>query len=293
VHARTKLVDVYDVRPVNAEEEGLPIGPYCYPSFPPLNQDMQRIAVVSEFSASDVPDISQLVTVDVESISGSARRDSRDSAAGSDSEHQQSNEPLRVDNAVTISVRDDSPHVSDSSDNQNHEQLDGSTSRSTDDQEAYGSNFVSIESIVAPASHVGSLSQHAGTDSGHEDVILNAQEAESTDDSADDDSHDLAEVIDHDRPQDIAMETRPEAVMSDTEKNESSSDAAGEHSHDPAEYEDDSSGSHRFCALLNLRIHSSLFVAFIRVQLHDNLIFFIRSSEEPSEAKSNSEEDFS
>jgi hypothetical protein len=244
---------------------------------------MQRVAVVNEFSASDVPDISQLVTVDVESISGSARRDSRDSATGSDSErNQQSNKPLPVDDAVTISGRD-SHYVSDPSDNQNHEQLeddDGSTSGSNDDLEANGSNFVSIESIVAPASHVDSLFQHAGTDSGDGDVVLDAQEAESNDnsadgdgdvvldaqeadsndnsadgdgdvvldaqraesndDSADEDSHDLAEEIDHDRSQDIAIETQPE----DTEENESSSDVEGEH---PAEYEDDSIGSHRLC----------------------------------------------
>jgi hypothetical protein len=247
---------------VNAEEEGLPIGPYCYPSFPPLNQDMQRVAVVNEFSASDVPDISQLVTVDVESISGSARRDSRDSATGSDSErNQQSNKPLPVDDAVTTSGKD-SHYVSDPSDNQNHEQLedDGSTSGSNDDLEANGSNFVSIESIVAPASHVDSLFQHAGTHSGDGDVVLDAQEAESNDnsadgdgdvvldaqgaesndDSADEDSHDLAEEIDHDRSQDIAIETQPE----DTEEHESSSDVEGEH---PAEYEDDSIGSHRLC----------------------------------------------
>jgi hypothetical protein len=84
VHARTKLSDVYDVRPVNAEEESLPIGPYSYSSFPPLSQDQERVAVINEMSPSDVPDMSHLVTVDVESISSTARRDSSDIVGGSE-----------------------------------------------------------------------------------------------------------------------------------------------------------------------------------------------------------------
>jgi hypothetical protein len=254
VHARTKLVDVYDVRPVNAEEEGLQIGPYCYTSFPPLNQDLERVAVVNEISLTDVPDISQLVTVDVESISGSARRDSRDSATGSDSGRRQSIEHVRVDDIGTVSceVGRERDYGSDSSDHDNHNDLQQEKDRSTDDQqEAAGSICVSIESIVAPFDHSdSSVSGQIRIDSGHLNVVADSEEAESPCDPVDEE---VAEDT-HCRPrmnpsEDLGTETdtRPGDVVLEDD-NESSGVISGEHSHSPAEIGDDSFGSHRFGA---------------------------------------------
>lgn len=257
MHARTKLVDVYDVRPANAEEEGLQIGPYCYPSFPPLNQDLERVAVDNELSLSDVPDISQLVTVDVESISGSARRDSRDSANGSNSGRRESSEHARADDIATISSevgrdRDDGSE-SDSSGHDNHNDLQQENDRSTDHElEAASSNFVSIESIVAaPFDHSdSSVSGQVRNDSGHLNVVVESEEAESPCDPADEEVAEDTHSWPRMKPsEDVGTETdtRPGDVFVEDD-NESSGDISGEHSHSPAEIEDDSVGSHRFGA---------------------------------------------
>jgi len=180
VHARTKLVDVYDVRPVNAEEEGLPVGPYVYSSFPPLNEDQQRVAVVTSLSPSDVPDMSQLVTVDVEAISGSARRDSQDtsSVASADQGNQQPNEDLQHDEPISSNACKNSEDRSDHSDHEDLQQDD-------DHAEAAGTNFVSIETLASTLSD--------GIDSQQGEVVLDTDEDESpVDAAAAQDAHDSA-----------------------------------------------------------------------------------------------------
>jgi hypothetical protein len=64
--------------------------------------------------------VSQLVTVDIESISGSARRGSRDTVGGSEPELRQSNELLQADD---IEGRGNE-EGSDLSDRQDHEDLE-------------------------------------------------------------------------------------------------------------------------------------------------------------------------
>ena len=282
VHARTKLVDVYEVLPVNAEEEGLPIGPYCYTSFPPLNQDMQRVAVVNELSASDVPDISQLVTVDVESISGSARRDSRDSE--SDSEQQQSIGVVRVDGAFAISG-------SVSSDNDDGSEPSHPSGAHVDPS---GSTFVSIESIITPIIDTETdmtCPAHFGEDSEDEEVVPDAETAEEVvpdaETAEEEEPHDPADA-DSSLSDDIGVETRPGAVVtiSDTVDDVSSEDAADAPVQDTAERQDDSDGSHRFFVLF---LHTRPFVLNVcRIVI---LFFLVRSS--PHVEKSSFQEDFS
>ena len=271
VHARTKLVDVYEVLPVNAEEEGLPIGPYCYTSFPPLNQDMQRVAVVNELSASDVPDISQLVTVDVESISGSARRDSRDNE--SNSEQQQSISVVRVDGAFATSGSVSSDNDDDSEPSHPNGAHVGPS----------GSTFVSIESIITPVIDTETditLPAHFGLDSEHEEVVPDAETSE------EEEPHDPAD--DSSLSDDIGVETRPGAVVTilDTEDDVSSEDAADAPVQYTAEQQDDSDGSHRFFVL---------FFPHTPIRAHcmssRNPFFLVRSS--PHVEKSSFQEDFS
>jgi hypothetical protein len=220
VHARTKLSDVYDVRPVNAEEESLPIGPYSYSSFPPLNQDQERVAVVNEMSPSDVPDMSHLVTVDVESIASTSRRDSRDTVGGSEPEPRQSNELLQADD---IEGRGNE-EGSDLSDRQDHEDLERDDDSVTVDCSAGAvSEFVSLESILAPIEHDDSNpSDSIGNYSRHGEVNRNADDPESL-------------------------------SASSVQEQDDDDDSSGEHVHDPAHQdENDSTGQHGylvvFCA---------------------------------------------
>jgi len=236
VHARTKLVDVYDVRPVNAEEEGLPFGPYNYPSFPPLNQDMQRVAVDNQFSPSDVPDVSQLVTVDIESISGSARRGSRDSATDSDSENRQSIElesglPQQTEVLdVSRNVSGGSEDGSDPSDHQNRDCIN----QDGDIAGAAGSDFVSIESIVAPLklSEDFAIRDDIKSEYPQPEVVLDAEEANLDCGSSQDNSHHTA--VSNERCQssfllgEAGIQSRPGEVISDACEDEVSGDASSE-----------------------------------------------------------------
>ena len=222
VHARTKLSDVYDVRPVNAEEESLPIGPYSYSSFPPLSQDQERVAVINEMSPSDVPDMSHLVTVDVESISSTARRDSSDIVGGSEPESRQSNELLLADD---IEGRGNE-EGSDLSDRQDHEDLERDDDSVTVDCSAGAvSDFVSIESIVAPVGHDDSHpSDSIGNDSRHGEVNRNADDAESL-------------------------------SASSAQEQDDDDDSSGEHVHDPAHQDEhDSTARHRYLVVFCARV---------------------------------------
>jgi hypothetical protein len=200
VHARTKLVDVYDVRPVSAEEEGLPVGPYVYSSFPPLNEDQLRVAVVTSLSPSDVPDMSQLVTVDVDAISGSARRDSQDStsAASADRGDQPANEDPQLDEAVSTNARRDSEGGSDTSSEHALQDPPQDGDHVVDDHpEAASAKFVSIESFAAPHRHLASsLSDEIGIESRQGELNVDSGPEESLGDASDQDSHDPAEVKD-------------------------------------------------------------------------------------------------
>ncbi len=229
VHARTKLADVYDVRPVNAEEEGLPAGPYFYTTFPPLNQGLQRVAVASEMPVLDAPDMSQLVTVDVESISGSARRGSRDSATESDSENRipvefESCVTRQVDvSAICSSVSRDSEDGSDLSEQQiqvENKQGDGRSAYVHCGQAE--SEFVSIESVIAhPKLAEDSLAP--------DDIGIGSSQGEAKSDCSSEqyDSNDLVEISDLSPSGEPELESHPAEVMAFVAtQDESSGDAS-------------------------------------------------------------------
>ncbi len=238
VHARTKLADVYDVRPVNADEEGLPAGPYFYPSFPPLNRDQQRVAVENEMSVSDVPDMSQLVTVDVDSISSSARRGSRDSAANSDSENIQPNEQESgLIRQIPGHISGDSEDSSDPPVLENREDFE-----ELNDHHAQlhlvdvGSEFVSIESIVAPLSHAAEsvvLDDIGMNNHTQGEETLRAEEANTGCSLVQDDSRDRLDANELRSPsREAGKESQSEIVIDATELE--SSDALGECAHEAA-----------------------------------------------------------
>jgi hypothetical protein len=230
VHARTKLVDVYDVRPVNAEEERLPFGPYNYPTFPPLNQDSQRVAVDNELSPSDVPDISQLVTVDIESISGSARRGSRDCDSDSGSENirkieLESGSPQEI--VILDTSRDDSEDCPAASDHQGTDDVNQDDQRSCeDDTGAAGPDFVSIEGIVAQLKLSEDSAIGDAIDTNCPQASRDAEEAKSSCGSSQDSSHDPT-VGNERSPSRIpsgeaVIELRPGGVFTDASEDDSS-----------------------------------------------------------------------